>query len=46
MSSKSLLERITVIDRLTRVDPGSRKWNLGVNYEDTIRGVTGRVTTS
>jgi len=46
MSSKSLLERITVIDKLTIVDPRSRNWNLGVNYEDTIRGVTDRVTTS
>ena len=46
MSSKSLFERISVIGKLTIVDSRSKNWNLGVNYEDTIEGVTDRVTTS
>jgi len=44
MSSKPLLERVTVSDRVVALDTRSRSWGLGVSYEDTVRGVTDGVT--
>ena len=40
-------EKIGVIDKIRRIiNPRSKKWDLGVNYEDTIKEVTDRVRRS